>query len=90
MYDKASLVFSRFANIIETVDVSSQVAAGSGAFSVGLPAGTVSTPVPGAYYYAYLRVWNSAHPNASLKVVPFNGFADLRNSSTVTAFNISF
>ena len=90
VYDKASLVFSRFANIVETVDVSSQVATGSGAFSVGLPAGTVSTPVPGAYYYAYLRVWNSAHPNASLKVVPFNGYADLRNSGTVTGFNISF
>ena len=90
VYDKGYLVFSRFANIMETVDLSAQIAGGTSGFNVNLPAGTSTSPVPGAYYYAYVRVWNSAHPKQTLKVVPFNGFIDLRSNSTQTGFNLSF
>jgi hypothetical protein len=90
VYDKGQIVFSRFSNIIQTVDISTQVAAGTGSFNVTLPSGTATTAVPGAYYYAYLRVWKSATPNKSLKVVPINGFVDLRNSNSVTGLNVSF
>lgn len=90
VYDKGQLVFVRFGNIVNTTDISSIVASGSGTFQVNLPAGTASNAVPGAYYYAYLRLWKSGSPKASIKTVPFNGYADLRSSASVSGFNVSF
>jgi hypothetical protein len=92
-YDSGYLVLSRFANIEDTVDISGILTANAGAggpysFSP-LPAGTASAHVPGAYYYAYLRVWNNAHPLTTLKVIPINGFIDLRKVSTVTGLNVT-
>jgi hypothetical protein len=88
-YSSGYLVLSRFANIVHTVDISATLAANNGTYSVMLPAGTAGTPAPGAYYYAYLRVWNSAAPLSSRKVIPINGMIDLRNTNTVTGMNVT-
>jgi hypothetical protein len=87
-YDHATLVISRFANIITTQDVSSLLSSG-GSFSVtGLPAGSTSNPQLGAYYYGYLRLWKAgAHLPA--KIVPIPGFIDLRTTNSVTGFNVT-
>lgn len=92
-YDKGYLVISRFANIVDTVDISGILTANQGAggaYSVTLPAGSSTAAVPGAYYYAYLRVWNSAHPKKTTKVVPVDGFIDLRSSASASGINVSF
>jgi hypothetical protein len=88
-YDSGYLVLSRFANIVHTVDISAMLAANSGTYSVTLPAGTTGSPVPGAYYYGYLRVWNSATPKLTTRVFPINGMIDLRNTNTVTGMNVT-
>jgi len=84
--DSCALVVSRFAAIIDTdtTDCSTLIntaksngGTSSGSFNLtGIPAG-----VPGAYYYAYVRVWNSANPKASKLLVPLTGFIDLRTQS---------
>jgi hypothetical protein len=95
-YDSGYLVVSRFANIVDTVNISTQLAANGGTYSVTLPAGGWLIPgtadyanVPGAYYYAYLRVWNSANPLTTLKVIPIISIIDLRNVSTLTGINVT-
>lgn len=87
-YDKGFLVISRFANIVDTFDLSAILAANSGSYNVTLPAGTALAPLPGAYYYGYLRVWNSAHPGTTMKVIPINSMIDLRNTNSVSLPNI--
>ncbi len=89
LYDSGYLVLSRFANIVHTVDISATLAANTGTYSVTLPAGTTGALVPGAYYYGYLRVWNSAAPKVSTRVFPINGMMDLRNTNTVTGMNVT-
>lgn len=97
-YDSGYLVMSRFANIVNTVDISGILTANGGTggpYSLtplpagGGPAGTASARVPGAYYYAYLIVWNSADITTTKIVIPMNGFIDLRKVSTVTGFNVT-
>lgn len=88
-YDKGYLVLARFANIVDTIDISATLVAGSGSYSATLPAGTTGARVPGAYYYAYLRVWNSAHPKSTTRVFPVNGMIDMRTTNTVTGMNIT-
>ncbi len=88
-YNTGYLVMSRFANIIDTINISSTLAANSGAFSVTLPAGTSSALVPGAYYYGYLRVWNSASPATTMRVYPITTMIDLRSANTVTGLSVT-
>jgi len=84
-YDKGFLVVARMGTIVQTVDISSVLAANGGAggaYSVAnLPGGSASRTLPGAYYYLYARVWNSANPAGTLMRVDFSGFADLRAGS---------
>jgi hypothetical protein len=65
------------------------LAANTGTYSVTLPAGTTGAPVPGAYYYGYLRVWNSAQPMLTRKVIPINSMIDLRSTNTVSGMNVT-
>jgi hypothetical protein len=88
-YNSGYLVISRFANIVDTIDISTKLAANSGTYSVYLPAGSTSAPVPGAYYYGYLRVWNSSQPKTTMKIIPINSMIDLRTTSTITGLNIT-
>jgi len=61
-----------------------------GTYSVAnLPGGSPAKPLPGAFYYMYARVWNSADPLLSLKRIDFNGFADLRTGNA-TGMNATF
>jgi hypothetical protein len=87
-YDHGTLVLSRFATIVTAVDISADLASG-GAFSIGnLPAGDPTTPVPGAYYYGYLRLWK-AGTGLPAKIVTIPGFVDLRKTASVTGFNVT-
>jgi Domain of unknown function (DUF4382) len=95
-YDSGYLVISRLANIVDTVDISTTLTANGGAggaySGVTLPAGTNLAPEPGAYYYAYLRVWNSgssAKVKVSTKIIPIPGFIDLRQVVPVTGLNVT-
>jgi len=80
------LVLARFASIIDTYDCSAQLSNTSPAiFSLtGVPAGASGAAVPGAYYYAYVRLWSSAAPKLSRKLVSLPGFIDLRTSGTAS------
>lgn len=93
-YDNGYVVMSRFANIVNTVNVGASLAASSTVpYNVTLPsgggaAGTASASVPGAYYYGYLIAWNSTRP-LSLRVIPILSMIDMRNSNSVTGLNIA-
>jgi hypothetical protein len=84
--NSCEFVLARFAAIIDTYDCSALLSNSTPAlFSLsGVPAGSAGTPVAGAYYYAYLRLWDSAHPFLSRRIVPLAGFVDLRASSAQT------
>jgi len=84
--NQCELVLARFASIIDTHDCSTLLSNTTPAlFSLtGVPAGAAGAAVPGAYYYAYVRLWNSAAPKQSRKLVPLPGFIDLRSTGTAT------
>jgi len=86
-YDSGFVVLSRFANIVTTQDISNNLASGGAIVLNNIPSGSSGSPVPGAYYYGYIRVWNSAHPFKTRKLIPIAQMIDLRktNSATVTA-----
>ena len=88
-FDSGYVVLSRFASIVDTVNIGPSLAANSIPYSATLPAGTASASVPGAYYYGHLIVWNSAHPLLTLKVIPIPNKIDLRNTSTVAGLNVT-
>ncbi|HEX7156244.1 MAG TPA: DUF4382 domain-containing protein [Burkholderiaceae bacterium] len=84
-YDRGFVVVVRMGTIVTTQALDSVLvmnAGAGGAYSVAnLPGGSAAKSLPGAYYYLYARVWNSAHPLATLKRIDFDGFADLRSGS---------
>ncbi len=84
-YDRGFLVVVRMGTIVTTQALDAVLAmngGAGGAYSVSnLPGGSAAKSLPGAYYYLYARVWNSAHPLATLKRIDFSGFADLRSGS---------
>jgi hypothetical protein len=87
--NNCELVLARFASIITTYDCSSFLStnggANSGLFALsGVPAGDPGASVPGAYYYAYVRLWQTGHGRATRKIVPLQGFIDLRNTTSAT------
>ncbi len=88
--NSCELVLSRFASIIDAdaIDCSSILTSGTGATRAGsfnltsVPAGE-----PGAYYYAYVRLWNNtnaASAKSSRSIVPLPGMIDLRKATTAT------
>jgi hypothetical protein len=84
-WTNAQLILTSFGNIVSTQDVSNLVTAG-GNYSFGaVPAGSPTQPFAQGFYYAYLRLWNtaSAHPD-QITIVPINGSADLRTSASAT------
>jgi len=87
-FDHATLVISRFASIVTSLDVSSALTSG-GSFSVsGLPSGSAGVPVPGAYYYAYLRLWKAGSGKRAT-IVPVPTFIDMRTTNSVTGLKVS-
>jgi hypothetical protein len=84
-YDSGYLVVVRMGTIVTTIPISSVLAQNSGtggAYSIAnLPGGSATQSLPGAYYYLYARVWNSAHPLLTLRRIDFSGYADLRAGS---------
>ena len=92
-YDKGELVVVWMGTIVTTQPLDAVLTANSGTggtYSVAnLPGGSPAKPLPGAFYYMYARVWNSADPLLSLKRIDFNGFADLRTGNA-TGMNATF
>jgi hypothetical protein len=90
-YDNGYLVISRDGLIATTLDIGNTLAQGGGvggAYTVAnLAGGSAATPLPGAFYYGYVIVWNSAHPLLSLRLVPVAARADLRQGSA-TGFDL--
>ena len=88
-FDHATLVIARLGQVTTSVDISSLLAAGGGTFSVGnIPSGSATAAVPGAYYYAYIRMWKH-NVNQHVKIVPIAGAIDLRTTSSVTGMNVT-
>jgi hypothetical protein len=81
-YTHGELVVSHFGIIVNTLPIDADLANGGQITMMNLPSGTSTSPDGGAYYYAWLRVWNamSARPH----IVPVLGFADLTTSSSAT------
>src|SRR5208282_5366033 len=84
--NNCELVLARFATVINTYDCTSLLSNTTPAnFTVGgMPAGSSSAPVLGAYYYAYVRLWEAGHGRATLRVVDLPGFIDLRTTDSAT------
>ncbi len=84
-YDHVQWVLSRGASVITAQDLSSQLSGnttGSIAYTQSsLPAGSSNQPDPAAFYYAYLRAWNSSNPWA-IHIVPLHGYADMRTTAS--------
>jgi hypothetical protein len=81
-FTHGQLVVSRFGMIVNSLPIDADLAGGGSVTMPNLPSGTAASPDKGAYYYAWLRVWNAA----SLRphIVPVFGFADLTTSSSAT------
>ncbi len=87
--NNCELVLARFASIIDTYNCSSFLSTNGGSNSgnftlTGVPAGDSTTPVPGAFYYAYVRLWETGHGKATRLIVPLDGFIDLRSTTSAT------
>lgn len=84
-FDKGQVVVARYGMIVNTQSIDGVLAANGGAVTMSnLPAGSTTQANPGAVYYAYLRLWNSASPQLRPRLVPVLSFADLRTSSSAT------
>ncbi len=80
--NNCEFVLVRFASIIDTYDCSSMLGTNggmnSGSFTLtGIPAGASGASVPGAYYYAYIRLWETGHGALTRRIVPIPGFINL-------------
>jgi len=87
-FDHGMLVITRYGDVIDSIDVSSLLAAGGGPITFNLPAGSASTPQMGAYYLAYLRVWRGGEHHRA-KFISIPSVIDLRTTSTVSNFTAS-
>jgi len=84
-YDSGYLVAVRMGTIVTTIPISTILTSNGGAggsYTVSnLPGGSPAQNLPGAFYYLYARVWNSANPLTTLKRIDVSGYADLRAGS---------
>ena len=92
-YTEGEVVLARFAHIISAQPFS-LTANTTPTFSIS----GVGANVPGAYYYAYVRLDNCTgtipgttptNTKCSHKIVPINGAIDLRTTTTATGMNVS-
>ena len=87
--NNCELVLARFAAIVDTFNCGSYLSSNggpnNGMFALnGVPAGDASGSVSGAYYYAYVRLWQTGHGRATRRIVPLPGFVDLRSATSAT------
>jgi hypothetical protein len=87
--NKCEFVLVRFASIVDTYDCSSMLGTNSGMNSgsftlTGIPAGASGANVLGAYYYAYVRLWETGHGVLTRRIVPIPGFINLINTGSAT------
>lgn len=78
------LVIARFAAIIDGDGTDCTAALTSSAHSGSFTLSSIPAGEPGTYYYAYVRLWDSAHPLLTRSIVALPGFIDLRKASTAT------
>jgi hypothetical protein len=87
--NNCELVLARFASIVDNYDCSSLLSTNAGADSGsfvlnGIPSGVSGSAVPGAVYYAYVRLWHTGNGRATRLVYPLQGFVDMRTSTSAT------
>ncbi|TDK62803.1 DUF4382 domain-containing protein [Sapientia aquatica] len=88
-FTSAQIVVARNGAIITSQDIpaANWVANGTYQYSIsGIGAGSATTALPGAYYYAYLRLDDGAGHH---KIVPMSGYIDLRSTNSVTGMNVT-
>jgi len=81
-FTHGELVVSRFGMIVNSLPIDAELAAGGSIAMPNLPSGTPASPDRGAFYYAWLRVWNASSQRP--RIVPVLGFADLTTSASAT------
>ncbi len=76
---------ARYGAIVNTIAIDSVLATHGGAITMSnLPAGSATMVNPGAVYFAFMRVRNSASPLARPRIIPILSFADLRATSSAS------
>ncbi|MCU0939737.1 MAG: DUF4382 domain-containing protein [Burkholderiaceae bacterium] len=84
-YDRGQVVVARYGMVVDSQPIDVVLASNGGTVMLdNLPAGSAMLANPGAVYYAYARVWNSANPLLRPRVVPVLGLADLRTTDNAT------
>ncbi|SPE31729.1 conserved exported hypothetical protein [Burkholderiales bacterium] len=91
-YNTGFVVVVRLGTIVSTIPIDSVLTANAGAggpFTVSnLPGGSATQSLPGAYYYLYAVVWNTANPLTTLQLTDFSGYANL-TSASATGLNVT-
>jgi len=85
-FTHGELVVSRYGMIVNSLPIDGDLASGGAVVMSNLPSGTSAGPDKGAYYCAWLRVWNGA--SVRPHIVPVLGFADLTTSNSA-ALNVT-
>lgn len=82
--NKCEFVLARFATIVDTYDCSALLGTNGGSNAGTFTLNGIGAGLPGAYYYAYVRLWQTGHGRATRRIVPLPGFVDLRTLTTQT------
>lgn len=84
-YDRGQVVVARYGMVVDSHPIDAVLASNGGTVTLdNLPAGSATLANPGAVYYAYARVWNSANPLLRPRIVPVLGLADLRSTDSAS------
>lgn len=89
-YDSGFLIITQGGRLVRTEDLRATLAQNGGLggnYQIrNVAGGSAGNPAPDAIYYAYVRVWNSAHPVLTQHVQAISGSADLRTGNA-SGFN---
>ncbi len=82
--NNCELVLARFATIVDTYDCGPLLGTNGGPNAGAFTLSGVGAGLPGTYYYAYVRLWQTGHGALTRRIVPLAGFVDLRTQTTQT------
>ncbi len=82
--NNCEFVLARFAAIVDTYDCGPLLSTNGGPNSGAFTLSGVGAGLPGAYYYAYVRLWQGGKGMATRRIVPLDGLVDLRTQTTQT------
>ena len=82
--NNCEFVLARFATVVDTYNCSSLLSTNHGFNSGTISLTGVGAGLPGAVYYAYVRLWETGSGTTTRRIVPLAGFIDLRTQTTQT------